>query len=134
MFLYIRSFLLHALNEKELVALRTLLPDGDYLYGAKLLPEVDFSMYAEIDTTWILRDNKFNFVWPSPEAVYTSGMTDIYGVVFAMRSKASSKFLSPRQFLMDRKREGKYVHIQVITNTNTYSFIYFYFRCNGILG
>ena len=81
-------------------------------------------MYAEIDTTWILRDNKFNFVWPSPEAVYTSGMTDIYGVVFAMRSKASSKFLSPRQFLMDRKKEGRHIHIQIITNTNNYSFIY----------
>jgi hypothetical protein len=91
-------------------------------------------MYAEIDTTWILRDNKFNFVWPSPEAVFTSGMSDIYGVVFAMRSKASSKFLSPRQFLMDRKKEGRYIRIQIITNTNTYSFIYLYFRCNGILG
>ena len=102
----IRSFILHALNEKDLVQLRSILPDGDYLYGAKLLPEVDFSMYAEIDTAWILRDSKFNFVWPSPEAVFTSGMSDIYGVVFAMRSKASSKFLSPRQFLMDRKKEG----------------------------
>jgi len=68
-------------------------------------------MYAEIDTTWILRDNKFNFVWPSPEAVFTSGMSDIYGVVFAMRSKASSKFLSPRQFLMDRKKEGRYIFV-----------------------
>ncbi len=102
----IRSFILHALNEKDLVQLRSILPDGEYLYGAKLLPEVDFSMYAEIDTAWILRDSKFNFVWPSPEAVFTSGMSDIYGVVFAMRSKASSKFLSPRQFLMDRKKEG----------------------------
>ena len=84
-------------------------------------------MYAEIDTTWILRDNKFNFVWPSPEAVYTSGMSDIYGVVFAMRSKASSKFLSPRQFLMDRKKEGTCKltpFILTLTDSLTHSFIH----------
>ena len=69
-------------------------------------PKADFSLYAEIDTTWVLRDHDFNFVWPSPEAVYATGMGDIYSSILAMRSKASRIFLSPRQFLMDRKKEG----------------------------
>ena len=129
----IRSFLLHALGEKELVQLRSVLPDGDYLYGAKLLPEVDFSMYAEIDTAWILRDSKFNFVWPSPEAVFTSGMSDIYGVVFAMRSKASSKFLSPRQFLMDRKKEGACL-LSVDSYSQSYYFMHIFSRCDRVFG
>lgn len=30
----------------------------------------------------------------------------MYGVIAAMKAKASRFFLSPRQFLMDRKKEG----------------------------
>lgn len=103
-----RCLCLHTLEETQLVDVRNALPDnnGEYLYGARLRPEAEFSIYAEIDTTWILRDNNFNFVWPSPEAIYATGMTDIYPTVLAMRSKASRVFLSPRQFLMDRRKEG----------------------------
>ena len=42
---------------------------------------------------------------PQPQTTIT-GMTDIYPTVLAMRSKASRVFLSPRQFLMDRRKEG----------------------------
>ena len=102
-----RCMCLHSLEEEELQSVRSLLPSSpEYLYGARLRPEADFSLYAEIDTTWVLRDSDFNFVWPSPEAVYATGMGDIYSSILAMRSKASRLFLSPRQFLMDRKKEG----------------------------
>ena len=102
-----RCMCLHSLEEEELKKVRGLLPSSpEYLYGARLRPEADFSLYAEIDTTWVLRDSDFNFVWPSPEAVYATGMGDIYSSILAMRSKASRLFLSPRQFLMDRKKEG----------------------------
>ena len=98
---------IHSLEEEDLTRVRGLLPSSsEYLYGARLRPEADFSLYAEIDTTWVLRDSDFNFVWPSPEAVYATGMGDIYSSILAMRSKASRLFLSPRQFLMDRKKEG----------------------------
>jgi hypothetical protein len=102
-----RCMCLHSLEETELKDIRSQLPSSaGYLYGARLRPEADFSLYAEIDTTWVLRDHDFNFVWPSPEAVYATGMGDIYSSILAMRSKASRIFLSPRQFLMDRKKEG----------------------------
>ena len=102
-----RCFCLHTLEETQLTDLRNLLPESaEYIYGARLRPESEFSLYAEIDTAWVLRDNKFNFVWPSAEAVYATGMSDIYPTVLAMRSKASRNFLSPRQFLMDRGKEG----------------------------
>ena len=103
-----RCLCLHTLEETKMVEVRNALPDnnGELLYGARLRPEAEFSLYAEIDTTWVLRDSNFNFVWPSPEAVYATGMTDIYPTVLAMRSKASRVFLSPRQFLMDRRKEG----------------------------
>ena len=102
-----KCFCLHTLEESELVEVRKNLPDNpEYLYGARLRPETEFSLYAEIDTTWVLRDNKFNFVWPSPDSIYATGMTDIYPAVLAMRAKASRVFLSPRQFLMDRRKEG----------------------------
>lgn len=98
---------MHSLEESELKDVRSQLPSNQgILYGARLRPEADFSLYAEIDTTWVLRDHDFNFVWPSPEAIYATGMGDIYSSVLAMRSKASRLFLSPRQFLMDRKKEG----------------------------
>jgi hypothetical protein len=45
-------------------------------------------------------------VWPSPDAVYHNGFLDLYSILQAMRAKASPKFLSPRQFLMERKKEG----------------------------
>mmetsp|Transcript_1673 Transcript_1673/g.1825 ORF Transcript_1673/g.1825 Transcript_1673/m.1825 type:complete len:369 (-) Transcript_1673:49-1155(-) len=102
-----RVMCLHSLEEAALQEIRSQLPSSpDYLYGARLRPEADYSLYAEIDTTWVLRDHDFNFVWPSPEAVYSTGMGDIYSSILAMRSKASRQFLSPRQFLMDRKKEG----------------------------
>lgn len=102
-----RVFCTHTLDEAATLALRAQLPESnEQLFGAKLLPESDFSMYAEIDSAWTLRDSGFSFVWPSPEAIYTTGLLDVYGIVFAMKSKASRAFLSPRQFLMDRKKEG----------------------------
>jgi hypothetical protein len=45
-------------------------------------------------------------VWPSPDAIYATGISDIYPTVLAMRAKTGRKFMSPRQFLMDRKKEG----------------------------
>lgn len=105
--LYPLLFPFFYLEEAELVSLRTQLPTSpEYLYGARLRPSSDFSLYTEIDNTWVLRDNDFNFIWPSPEAIYSTGMGDIYSSILAMRSKASRIFLSPRQFLMDRKKEG----------------------------
>ena len=69
-----RCFCLHTLEETQLVEVRDALPKSEeYLYGARLRPEAEFSLYAEIDTTWILRDSNFNFVWPSPEAIYATG-------------------------------------------------------------
>ena len=103
----IRCMILHTLEETQLTELRAQLPDKpELLYGARLRPESEFSLYAEIDNAWVLRDHKFNFVWPSAEAIYATGMSDIYPAVLAMRAKASRIFLSPRQFLMDRKKEG----------------------------
>jgi indole-3-glycerol phosphate synthase len=98
---------MHNLEEARLIELRKQLPDTPGIfYGARLRADVDFTSYSEIDLCWVLRDHKFNFVWPSPEAIYATGMSDIYPTVLAMRAKASRQFLSPRQFLMDRKKEG----------------------------
>lgn len=120
----VRCICMHTLEESELVSLRSKLPTTsistskssammtsdeatqNIAYCAKLRPEEDFSMYAEIDASWILRDSGFTAVWPSCESVYSTGMTDLYSTVLAMRSKASRLFFSPRQFLMDRKKEG----------------------------
>lgn len=108
-----RCICLHSQDEAGLLAVREQLPDrqpgtdSPVLYIARLRAEADFSIYAEIDTSWALRDQGgFAAVWPSPEAVYTTGMGDIYPIITAMRSKASREFLSPRQFIMDRKNEG----------------------------
>lgn len=108
-----RCICLHSLDEAGLLALRDQLPEKHpatgtpVLYIARLRAEADFSIYAEIDTSWVLRDHGgFAAVWPSPEAVYATGMGDIYPTITAMRSKASREFLSPRQFMMDRKNEG----------------------------
>jgi indole-3-glycerol phosphate synthase len=73
---------------------------------ARLRPEEGFSIYHEIDLCWLLRDEGFVAVWPSPEAVYGTGIRDVYGNINAMRAKASRVFLSPRQFMMDRNKEG----------------------------
>lgn len=98
---------LHQMEESQYVELKSKLPvDDNYIYIAKLRAEVDFSVYAEIDMSWVLRDVGFHCIWPSPEAIYGTGMSDIYSNIGAMRAKASKEFLSPRQYLMDRKREG----------------------------
>jgi len=105
-----RVLCLHSLEEDELVAVRNTLPslasNPSLVIGARLRPHNQFSMYEEIDTCWLLRDNAFSFVWPSPDAVYATGTGDLYGVVAAMRAKSSREYLSPRQYLMDRKKEG----------------------------
>jgi len=102
-----RVLCLHQLEEEELVELRKQLPTRPGLmYGAKLRSSSEFSTYSEIDTAWVLRDSQFSFVWPTPESVFGNGFQDIYSVCLAMRSKAGRQFLSPRQFLMDRKKEG----------------------------
>ena len=98
------------MDEEALIAARQALPsreeDPELVCIAKLRPETDFSTYGEIDLAWTLRDNAFQAVWPSPDAVYAQGMSDIYPTILAMRAKAGRKFLSPRQFLMDRNKEG----------------------------
>jgi indole-3-glycerol phosphate synthase len=100
-------FTAYSLDEADLLALRKQLPnDPANVYMARLRPEGTFSVYSEIDTSWTLRDSGFQGVWPSPEGVYATGLPDVYPNVAAMRSKASRKYLSPRQFLMDRKKEG----------------------------
>lgn len=102
-----RTLCLVNMEEPELVALRKKLPnDENICYIAKLRPETDFSIYGEIDTAWVLRDNGFNCVWPTPEAIFATGMGDMYSAVLAMKSKASRLFVSPRQFMMDRQKEG----------------------------
>jgi indole-3-glycerol phosphate synthase len=98
---------IHSLDEAGILDLRSRIKvDESVLMCAKLRAEIDFSVYSEIDTAWVLRDNGFSCVWPSPEAIFGTGMGDIYGNILAMKSKASGKFLSPRQFLMDRNKEG----------------------------
>ena len=102
-----RCLCLHTLDEQELVDLRQKLPtDKSLSYMARLRPETDFSIYSEIDTAWVLRDHGFNIVWPSPEAIFATGMFDMYSAVLAMKAKAARKFLSPRQFMMGRNKEG----------------------------
>ncbi|KAJ1429270.1 hypothetical protein B484DRAFT_449511 [Ochromonadaceae sp. CCMP2298] len=120
-----RYLCMHTLEEGEMLALKAKLPthvggntelsmdkmsdenaDNAIFYSARLRPESDFSTYGEIDICWTLRDHGFSAVWPSPEAVYTQGMGDIYTTIAAMRAKASRVYISPRQFLMDRSNEG----------------------------
>lgn len=107
-----RILCLHSLGESELVSIKKQLAAKlesdrpDILYVARFRPEGEYSSYYEIDLAWVLRDEGFHAVWPSPEAVFTTGMTDAYNVVSALRAKASRQFLSPRQYMMDRKKEG----------------------------
>jgi hypothetical protein len=101
---------LEKMTEDELVEARLALPSSakspDLKIIARLRPEGSFTAYAEIDQAWRMRDNDFHGVWPSPDAVYATGISDIYPTVLAMRAKTARKFMSPRQFLMDRKKEG----------------------------
>ena len=105
-----RCLCLQTMDESTLIATREALEaeakDLGVMFIARLRPESDFSAYSEIDMAWLLRDKGFHSVWPSPDAVYATGMSDIYTTILAMRSKASRLFISPRQFLMDRKTEG----------------------------
>lgn len=98
---------MRGLDENGFVELRQKMPQqSDYVYCAKFRAELDFSIYTEIDTAWVLRDNGFHSVWPSPEAIYATGVSEIYSNILAIKSKAARKYLSPRQFLMDRNKEG----------------------------
>ena len=106
-----RCLCLHSLGDDELVECKKAVvaaTDGaeGLCFFARIRPEEDFPIYHEIDLSWHLRDNGFAGVWPSPEAVYGTGMPDIYQNIAAMSAKASRIFLSPRQFMMDRKKEG----------------------------
>ena len=107
-----RSLCLHSMGDEALIELKNDIflkhesAADDLVMIAKIRPEEDFPIYHEIDLCWILRDNGFAAVWPSPESVFGTGFPDIYPNVMAMRAKASRVFLSPRQFLMDRKKEG----------------------------
>ena len=102
-----RSICLYNMEESVFVATRQQLdlPDNIQI-GAKLRPEGDFSTFSEIDTTWVLRDAGFNFMWPSCEAVFSNNVNDVYSTLLAMRAKCSRHFDSPRQFFMERLREG----------------------------
>lgn len=111
-----RCLCLHAMADQELVDVKVAITAAltakdettaqEMTYFAKIRPEEDFPIYHEIELSWLLRDSGFSGVWPSPESIYGTGMPDIYQNVLAMRAKASRIFLSPRQFLMDRKKEG----------------------------
>ena len=101
------TFCLRASSDEEFVSLKSQLPtSSEFVYIAKLRAEIDFSIYTEIDTSWLLRDHGFHCVWPSPEAIYATGLADVYSNILALKAKASRQFLSPRQFLMDRQKEG----------------------------
>jgi len=102
-----RSLCMHNMEEAALVELRQQLPnDRKIQYIARLRAETAFSIYSEIDTAWLLRDCGFQCIWTSSEAIYATGVSDIYSGIQAMKAKASRQFLSPRQFMMDRKKEG----------------------------
>ena len=76
------------------------------IHAIHILHKGDFSTFAEIDTAWLLRDNQYNFLWPSTEAVFSNNINDIYTTLLAMRAKASRTFYSPRQYFMERNKEG----------------------------
>lgn len=98
---------MHLMDESEFISVRKSLPsDKGIIYMARFRAESEFSGYAEIDLAWSLRDNGYNVVWPSPEAVYATGFVDLYATILALKSKSSRQFLSPRQFMMERKKEG----------------------------
>lgn len=98
------------MTEDQLIEARLAMPsvekDPSLKFIARLRPEASFTAYSEIDQAWRARDEDFQCVWPSPDAIYATGISDIYPTVLAMRAKTGRKFMSPRQFLMDRKKEG----------------------------
>lgn len=107
-----RFLCIHSLEETATLTLKNsisaspLYDASSTSFLARLRPEEDFSVYHEIDMCWNYRDEGFVGIWPSPEAIYGTGMRDVYANINAMRAKASRIFLSPRQFLMDRNKEG----------------------------
>lgn len=112
-----RCICTHGLTERDALTLREQYTQADrgafsdILWGSKLQASSEFSSIEEIDASWVLRDGGFNFVWPTCDALYSMGMEDVYSTVLAMKSKASKNFISPRQFLMDRKKEGAKEHL-----------------------
>jgi len=112
-----RCLVLHGMDEKAQIKLRDQYPAthaGAFptvLWGARLRATSEFSGIEEIDASWALRDAGFNFVWPTCDSLYCMGMVDVYSTVQAMKSKAAKDFISPRQFMMDRKKEGAKEHL-----------------------
>eukprot|EP01039_Chlorochromonas_danica_P003238 gene3238-3548_t len=106
----VRCLCLQAAKEEEFLVLRKALPSykdrPDLCFIARLQSAQDFTNYEEIDTAWLLRDHDYNSIWPSPEAIFGNDMADVYSTIQAMRAKAARDFLSPRQFMMERKKEG----------------------------
>jgi indole-3-glycerol phosphate synthase len=107
-----RVLIVHGIEHKEQIEMRGKFPstrDGAYadvVWGAKLRASSEFSGVEEIDASWALRDGGYNFVWPTMDALYCMAMEDVYPTVIAIKAKASKEFISPRQFLMNRKKEG----------------------------
>ena len=66
-------------DDKALIELRDAAtwPEGTMCI-ARLRPETDFSSYAEIDSSWLLRDSAFHVIWPSPDAIYATGEWKIF--------------------------------------------------------
>ena len=66
----VRFLCLHDQEETALLELRQQLPsphlNPHIKVAAKLLPGGDFPTNSEIDASWLLRDNGFHAVWPSP--------------------------------------------------------------------
>lgn len=106
----VRCFIAHQLEEEGFKALRSQLPSKkdrpDLFFVAKFRPSEDYSLYYEIDLAWGVRGFGYDGVWPSPDGLYGSEMSDVYSGIIAMKAKASRRFLSPRQFLSERKKEG----------------------------
>ena len=105
-----RSICLHNLDDNQLVQtfqqIQKLGNLDNIQIGAKLRAEGDFSTFAEVDLAWTLRDTGFNFIWPSTEAVFANNIADVYTCLLAMRAKTAREFYSPRQYFMERNKEG----------------------------
>ena len=103
-----KSICLYNMDDNQLAETRKLIPvkNDEIQIGAKLRAEGDFSTFAEVDLAWTLRDLGYNFIWPSTEAVFANNINDVYTCLIAMRAKASREFYSPRQYFMERQKEG----------------------------
>jgi hypothetical protein len=103
-----KSICLYNMDDNQLVQTFKQIPlnDDKIQIGAKLRAEGDFSTFAEVDLAWILRDVGYNFVWPSTEAVFANNIADVYTCLLAMRAKTAREFYSPRQYFMERTKEG----------------------------